>query len=127
LRGHNVFLYLEGHEVVPYLEELSDVVTPAASHDGSGHPHAEAEDGDASDEDEPEPEEAEDLLVEQVDGQRALERPPLDVVQLPDLEVTQSHLQADRDTEHNTIQYSTTLLSLRREICFLARHLHKNI
>ena len=25
------------------------------------------------------------------------------------------------------IQYNTTLLSLNREICFLARHLHKNI
>ena len=82
-------------------------MTSAASHDGSGHPHAEAEDGDASDEDEPEPEEAEDLLVEQIDGQRALERPPLDVVQLPDLEVAQSHLQADRDTQHNTVQYNT--------------------
>ena len=28
---------------------------------------------------------------------------------------------------HSTIQYNTTLLSLCREICFLARHLHKNI
>ena len=27
----------------------------------------------------------------------------------------------------DTIQYDTTLLSLCREICFLARHLHKNI
>ena len=29
--------------------------------------------------------------------------------------------------QYNTIQYNTTLLSLSREICFLARHLHKNI
>ena len=28
---------------------------------------------------------------------------------------------------YNTIQYNTTLLSLCREICFLARHLHKNM
>ena len=37
-----------------------------------------------------------------------------------------------RTIQYNTIQYSTvqhntTLLSLCREICFLARHLHKNI
>ena len=31
------------------------------------------------------------------------------------------------DDDNNTIQYNTTLLSLCREICFLARHLHKNI
>ena len=29
--------------------------------------------------------------------------------------------------QYNTIQYNTTLLSLCREICFLARHLHNNI
>ena len=29
--------------------------------------------------------------------------------------------------QDNTIQYNTNLLSLCREICFLARHLHKNI
>ena len=29
--------------------------------------------------------------------------------------------------QYNIIQYNTTLLSLCREICFLARHLHKNI
>ena len=29
--------------------------------------------------------------------------------------------------QYNTIQYNTTLLSLCREISFLARHLNKNI
>ena len=27
--------------------------------------------------------------------------------------------------QYNTVQYNTTLLSLRREICLLAHHLHK--
>ena len=34
---------------------------------------------------------------------------------------------AMEEKSYNTIQYNTTLLSLCREICFLARHLHKNI
>ena len=36
-------------------------------------------------------------------------------------------LQRPKHAPEFTIQYNTTLLSLCREICFLARHLHKNI
>ena len=67
-------------------------MTPGVGQEGTAQPHDEAEQGDDGHQDEPEPQEAEDLLVEEVDGQGALERPPLHVVQLTDLKVTQRHL-----------------------------------
>jgi hypothetical protein len=64
----------------------------AAAHQRPDDPHKEADEGEEGHENEPEPQEAEDLLVEQVDGQCTLECPPLYVVQLPYLKVTQCHL-----------------------------------
>ena len=47
--------------------------------------------GGHGDEDEPEPDEQEDLLVEEVDGQDALDRVAMNVGLLTDLEIAQRH------------------------------------
>ena len=68
-------------------EPRLDVAHLVGHAEGGGEPHDETADRGEGDEGEPEPEEDEDLLIEQVHGQRALHRVGVDVPQHADVKV----------------------------------------
>ena len=68
---------------------LSDVANPAVAESDEPEPAHKAETCGRGHEDKPEPEEDVDLLVEQVDGQHALNSVSVNVTHLTNWEVTQ--------------------------------------
>ena len=75
--------------MVSDLEVLLHVPVAVVAEEDVVQPRYVAADGDQKHDDEPEPEEEEDLLVEEIDGQHALDRVALQILELPDLKVTE--------------------------------------
>ena len=67
-------------EFIANLQELLDVCHTVVLDDHAPDPEEEVAASDSSDHHKPEPKEDEDFLVEEVDGQHALDGPPLQVL-----------------------------------------------
>ena len=76
-------------EMTEQLQVFLDVVLSVGTNSEAHGPQQDGQATDGGDEDEPEPDEEVDLLVEEVDGQDALDRVRLHVAKLTDLEVTE--------------------------------------
>jgi len=94
-------LVLIAVELVHQLEVLLDVPMSVDPYGDAEHPEEHRADGDRGDEYHPEPDEEEDLLVEEVDRQHALDGVALHVAEPTDLEV--AHGDAGETRRHRPV------------------------